>query len=80
MGVFPVDRMNNFPYGLGNKSASLTIYSQPLNKGGLVVNVPLPDEGLPRSAMQNNNVTIDVVRFGDLFLSDKRLPPSSTAH
>mmetsp|Transcript_20117 Transcript_20117/g.19420 ORF Transcript_20117/g.19420 Transcript_20117/m.19420 type:complete len:321 (-) Transcript_20117:114-1076(-) len=77
LGVFPVNRINVIPFGLGNKSEMHTIYSERGNLGNSVINNPVAstDDPTQISAMHNNNKTIKIVRLDDVLWPNMQLPP-----
>lgn len=77
LGVFPVNRITVIPFGLGNKSEILTIYSERGNLGNSVVKNPVAsaDDITQISAVRNNNQTVKIVRLDDVLWPNIQLPP-----
>lgn len=76
-GLFPIDRIKIYPFGVGNVTESVMMYSQPNNPGNSVVNITVPEYDHPGNfeIMHDNNFTISIIRLDDVLWPDRKSPP-----
>lgn len=76
-GLFPTGIIKLYPFGVGNITQSVTMYSQPINPGNSVVNLTVPEYDSPENfkVMHDNNFTINIIRLDDILWPDRSIPP-----